>query len=428
MRFIGLIGFLLCSSLHCVSAYSADPLDWDKWRGPHGDSIIYETGWSPEALLPEPICLWRATVGEGYSAPCIVGDYLFTMGNEEGIDTVFCLSIEDGREIWRYSYPCEPGSYAGPRSSPVHSEGLVYTLSREGLLLCLKAENGEVVWEKDLAEEANAESPTWGISSSTVIKGDMLLLNVGKYGIAIDKRDGSILWQSPKGICGYASPVLYEFDDMGCMVAFGEKALYGVEIGTGRLLWTQEWITRLDEQSADPVAWKDRVFVSSIYSRGCGLFDITKNPPEEVWVSDALVNKFSSSILYKGKLYGVHGNTIKRRGNSWDSGRNKGALCCVDFMTGEVHWEMGVGIASLIIVDGKLIVLNERGTLFIAEATEEEYRELAVSQVFTPGEFAREAKGKCWTAPVFCRGRLYCRNDRGQIVCIDMRDDKAASQ
>ena len=250
----------------------------------------------------------------------------------------------------------------------------------------------------------------------------MLLLNVGQYGLALDKNDGTILWQSPKAICGYASPVLYTSGGKDCLVAFGQKALYGVEAGSGKLLWTQEWITRLDEQSADPVVWGNKVFVSSIYSRGCGVFDISGDQPKEVWVNDALVNKFSSSILYEGKLYGVHGNTINRKGNRWDVGRRKGALCCVDFLTGKTHWEEGVGIASLIIVDGKLIVLNERGTLFIADATPKGYHELASTQVHVRGEDSREAKGKCWTAPVFCRGNLYCRNDRGEIVCIDMRE------
>ncbi len=395
--------------------------NWDKWRGPNGNSIAYEKDWDPGALRPEPKYVWRATVGYGYSAPCIVGDYLYTMGNEDGIDSVFCLRADDGREVWRYSYPCEPGSFAGPRATPVHSNGLIYCVSREGLLTCLGAKSGKVAWQEDLAQIANAEAPRWGISSSVVIKDNLLLLNVGKHGLALDKRDGAIVWQSPKAICGYASPVLYESGGTDCLVAFGEKALYGVELRSGRLLWMQEWITRLDEQSADPVVWGKYVFVSTIYSRGCAVFDISDNRPREVWVNDALVNKFSSSVLYEGKLYGVHGNTIKRKGNSWDVGRHKGSLCCVDFSTGKLLWEQGVGIASLIIVDGKLIVLNERGKLFIAEATPDGYRELAGAQVHVRGEDSREAKGKCWTAPVFCRSRIYCRNDRGDIVCIDMR-------
>ena len=409
-------------SLFSTSAYCAELPDWDRWRGPNGNSIVYEKGWSPDALRGEPKYVWRAAVGYGYSAPCIAGDHLYTMGHDDGMDTVFCLLVQNGREVWRHSYPCEPGSFAGPRATPVHCDGLLYTVSREGLLVCFAAKSGKVLWQKDLAKDANAESPTWGISSSVVIKDRMLLLNVGKYGLALDKKDGSIIWQSPKAVCGYASPVLYTSGGKDCLVAFGQKALYGVEAGSGKLLWTQEWITRLDEQSADPVVWGDKVFVSSIYSRGCGVFDISDNRPKEVWVNDALVNKFSSSILYEGKLYGVHGNTIKRKGNSWDVGRRKGALCCVDFLTGETLWEEGVGIASLIIVDGKLIVLNERGTLFIVEATPKGYHELAIAQVHVRGEDSREAKGKCWTAPVFCRGRIFCRNDRGAIVCIDMRD------
>jgi outer membrane protein assembly factor BamB len=244
------------------------------------------------------------------------------------IDTVYCLSVENGEEVWKYSYPCEPGTYAGPRSTPVYSDGFIYTVSQEGLLICFAAESGEILWQKDLANDANAVAPKWGISSSVIIKGNMLLLNVGKYGLAMDKKDGTIIWQSPKALCCYASPVPYSLDGKDCMVAFGQKALYGVDADSGKLLWTQKWITKLDEQSADPVVWENHVFVSSIYSKGCAVFDISDNQPKEVWLNDTLVNKFSSSLLYEGKLYGVHGNTIKRKGNSWDVGRRKGALCC----------------------------------------------------------------------------------------------------
>ncbi len=418
-RLLYLVFFV--SLLSAVACCEGLP-DWDKWRGPNGNSIVYEKGWNPDALSPEPEYVWRVNVGFGYSALCIKGDYIYTMGNVDEIDTVYCLQVENGQEVWKYSYPCEPGPYAGPRSTPVYSDGSIYTLSRAGLLICFVSESGEVVWQKDLVKDANAEVPRWGISSSAVIRDNMLLLNVGKYGLALEKKDGSTIWKSPKAICGYASPVLYSLDGKDCLVAFGQKALYGVEADTGKLLWTQEWITGREEQNADPVVWRNFVFVSTIYSRGCAVFDITGNKPKEVWVSDALVNKFSSSILYEGKLYGVHGNTIKRKGNSWDVGRKKGALCCVDFLTGKVLWEEGVGIASLIIVDGKLIVLNERGELIIAEATPDGYRELSSAQVQVRGDDSREAKGKCWTAPVFCRGRIYCRNDRGEIVCIDMRD------
>ena len=415
-----LISTCLLISLNTLTAYGDAPINWSRWRGQNGNSVSDETGWNPRKLMPEPEIVWRANVGHGYSSLCIQGKHLYTMGNTDKKDTVYCLLVDGGEKVWDHTYSCKPGSYAGPRATPVYSDNYVYTVSREGQLFCLEAATGNVKWQRHLAEDANAKIPTWGIASSAIIEGELLLLNIGQYGLALKKDTGKIVWQSPKDLCGYASPVLYDSGDRRCMVAFGQRAAYGVGVKTGELLWTKSWRTRLDENSADPVVIGSGVFISSIYSKGCVLFDVTDNKPADIWQNENLSNKFSTSVFYKGHLYGVHGNTIKRKGNAWDRGRQKGALACLDFETGKLLWEYGVGIASVIIVDGKLIVLNEKGMLFIAEATSSGYREIAKAQVLERGDDSREAKGKCWTAPILCRGKIYCRNDGGEIVCINM--------
>ncbi len=402
--------------------------DWPRWRGPDGNSITRESGWRPESLLPTPKILWRTNVGYGYSSVCIKGRYLYTMGYAKGKDTVYCLSVDDGKEVWRHSYPCKRGSYAGPRATPAFSDSLVYTVSRQGHLYCFDAGTGKVKWQRDLARDANARAPTWGIASSPVIEGDMLLLNVGKHGLALDKTSGDTIWQSPKAICGYASPVLYDSrgpsrasgpftrpNGRRCMVCFGQKAAYGVEVRTGRLLWSKPWITKLDETSSDPVVWNDQVFISTIYSKGCTVFGIGGDTPKQVWLNRNLTTKFSTSVLFGGNLFGVHGNTGRRGGPA------AGSVRCVDWATGKIRWKHDIGFSSLTIADGKLVILTEEGTLVFAEAGTDRYRELARGRVIAAGERFREAKGKCWTAPVFCRGRVFCRNDKGHLVCVDVR-------
>ena len=406
---------LFMMTVFSLSTVAADGQDWCRWRGPAGNSISTETGWSVSALVPAPKIRWVAEVGLGYSAVSVQGNRLYTMGHEDGKDTVFCLSAKDGRELWHYTYPCKPGSYAGPRATPVCDDAQVYTMSREGLLLCFESATGTIRWQKELCNEANGMIPTWGIGTSVILVDDLVVVNVGKCGIALKKDSGKIVWQSPKGKCGYASPVLYGVKENQAMVMFGQKGLYGVEARTGKLLWEKEWLTTNDENSADPIVDGSRVYVSSIYSVGAAVFDMA-NPTTNLWQNTNLVNKFSTNVLYKGKLYGVHGNTGSR------NGREQGMLCCVDFETGRLEWEECIGIASLIMVDEKLIVLNEKGMLFIAKATPDGYKELAKGQVLEKGDDKREAKGKCWTAPTFSHGRLYCRNDRGRIVCIDLTE------
>ena len=122
-----------------------------------------------------------------------------------------------------------------------------------------------------------------------------------------------------------------------------------------------------------------------------------------------MLNHYNSSVLWKGHLYGIHGAP----GTNDDTYKDESMLRCVEFETGSVKWsKSGFGKGSLMLADGKLIILSERGELVVAEATPTGYKELARDHVIG---------GKCWTMPVLANGRIYCRNDRGNLVCFDVR-------
>jgi outer membrane protein assembly factor BamB len=99
-------------------------------------------------------------------------------------------------------------------------------------------------------------------------------------------------------------------------------------------------------------------------------------------------------------------------GNDASAWSDKGVFRCLDADTGKEMWSADIGFGSLIAVDDKLIMLNSTGDLIIAEATPEAFLEIVRVDDIIPR--------KCWTPPVFANGRLYLRNDRGEIVCIDM--------
>ncbi len=125
-----------------------------------------------------------------------------------------------------------------------------------------------------------------------------------------------------------------------------------------------------------------------------------------------MVTKFSTSVLFEGNLYGIHGNT------------GRGTLRCLDFMTGATRWEEKFKFASPMVVDGKLVILDEKGMLYIAKASPDGYHELSRGQVLQLPQTGRDARGKCWTAPVLCRGMIFCRNDRGAMACVDVRKSR----
>ncbi len=371
--------------------------DWAAWRGPHANGISSETGWNPKGAKT----LWTKELGVGYSAVSVKDGKLYTMGHDEGIDTVYCLDAKTGEKIWGHTYSCKTGGYKGPRATPVIDGDHLYTVSREGHVICLDAASGEVKWKTDVLEKTGNENIRWGISSSAVIEGDLLLLNIGDAGMALEKSTGQVVWQS-QGKHSYASPVVFDHKGKRCAAIFSTPGLQVVEAKTGKKIDAFEWKTKHDINGADPLMIGDQIFISSGYKRGCALLDFSSGRLKKVWENDLLMNHFSSSIHIDGYLYGVDGQTKK-----------KGFLRCISAKDGSEQWSMPIGFGSLIAADGKLIALGEKGTLYFAEATPQKYTEIS--------RFETGLSQLCWTPPVLANGIVYCRNDKGTLVAVDVR-------
>ncbi len=390
---------VLFASIVLVSAASAD--DWPGWRGRNHDGISKETKWNPKALEAGAKIAWKKELGKGYSAPSVRGNLFYVAGNVNDEDIVYCMKTTDGSEVWRYSYPCKAGAHPGPRSTPILDGDSVFFISRETQLFCLNAKTGKVKWQKNLIANFEAENLKWGFSSSPCLTGDILIFNAGARGLALRKDDGSKVWSGPPGKGNYSVPVIYKQGDRTCVVTFGPKTIYGLDAKTGRELWSYPWTSKYNIIASDPVIDGNYVFISSGYDKGSALLDVGGKAPRVVWQNKTLRSHFSTPVLLDGYLYGIDGNA----GN--------GDLVCIKFSTGNEEWRKKMGFGSLISAACKLIVLNEKGKLFIVEASPNSYQEISSAQVLD--------KPKCWTAPVLSNGLLYCRNDRGTLVCVDLR-------
>jgi len=376
--------------------------DWPQWRGPERNGISAETDWDPAALAKGPRIVWRTDVGLGYSGVAVKGDRLYTMGNVGGRDSVICLDTRTGKVIWNYSYPARSMQYPGPRATPTIDGDTVYTLSSDGQLLCLSADRGTVHWQRNIVADFGARPPNWGFAGSLVVEGDLLLANAGISGLALNKRNGKPVWVSATGTGGYATAVLYTRNGTRYAAIFGRRAIYGVEAQTGKQAWSYPWVTGNDVNAADPLVFEDRVFISSNYGAGSALLDISGRQPKLLWKNGSVNSHFSSFVLIDGYIYG----------NDGFAGRRSGAFRCLDVETGRVMWSESLGFGSLIAADGKLILLTERGDLHIAEATPSGYREISRARSIL--------SSSCWTPPVLCDGRIYLRNHRGELVCLDV--------
>ena len=130
-------------------------------------------------------------MGKGYSNVSIIGRYLYCIGQKDyKKDTIFCLNVEDGKEVWQYSYK----SNYEPQTTPTLDGKYLYTLSTDGHLYCFKAKDGKVRWKKNIVEEYGAIKPYFnGFSGSPVIEGDLIILTTNKSGMALNKKTGKMV-------------------------------------------------------------------------------------------------------------------------------------------------------------------------------------------------------------------------------------------
>jgi outer membrane protein assembly factor BamB len=401
---------LVLLALASICSASDAGLDWYRWRGPDLNGISHETAWSTQWPKEGPSQLWKASVGTGFSSVSVSRGRVFTMGHAAEQDTVFCFDAATGALLWKHSFPCAlDAKYyeGGPGATPTVDGERVYTLSKRGHLFCFEAASGQVVWQKDLIQELGVAKPEWGFAGSPLVQDNLLLLNLGSAGTAVDKQSGKVVWTSGKEAAGYATPVPCKLGGQEAVLIFAAKALVAANARNGRELWRLPWVTRWNINAADPIVVGGKVFLST-FDQGGALLELNEGPPNELWRSKSMGNHFNSCVIIGGAIYGFDGNTDKPDPH----------LRCLSLKTGEVLWShKGLGLGSLTVAGDKLILLSDKGELIVAEASPAAFKPLARAQVLG---------GKCWTVPVLSHGRIYCRNARGELVCVDVSGRKSS--
>lgn len=396
---------LLILGLIASSGTVAQAADWPQWRGTQQTGISAESDWKAEWSGNGPKQLWTAEVGLGFSSFVVADGLVFTTGHADGQDTVFCLDANAGAQKWKHSYPADLGDKyyeGGTSATPTVDGGKLYHLSRWGDAFCFDAATGKIVWQTNVQKDTGANVPDWGYAGAPLIYENLVILNVGRSGCALDKATGKLVWKSDEDNAGYSTPLLRKRADGGVEVIIGSgRAYLAVNPKDGTVLWEHRWNTSYGVNASDPIVSGDQVLISSGYNKGAALLKIDGSTPVQVWQNRTFRNQFSSSVLISGHVYGI------------DNDENKSAsLKCLNLATGEVKWtDEGIGFGSLMAAAGKLIVLTAKGELITANASPEKFDVISRAPVLD---------GRCWSQPVLANGRIYVRNAPGKVLCLDV--------
>jgi outer membrane protein assembly factor BamB len=375
--------------------------DWPQWRGPDRNGISSE---KVSAAWPAggSRVLWRASVGTGFSSISVSRGRVYTMGNTNNEDTVWCFDAKTGEHVWHHSYAAQLGPQwyeGGPGSTPTVDGNRVVTISKWGDVFCFDAAKGTVVWQRDLRRDG-VKPNRWGFAGAPLMWGNLVILNAGSAGIALDRDTGHIVWSNGTNAAGYASPTRFETGGTEAVLIFAAKHLVALEAQNGRELWRQFWETGWDTNNTDPLIWHERIFISS-FTRGCGLLSVQNGKPEVLYTNNVMHSHLSPGVVLGDYLYAFNGEA-----------KQKTDLRCLYLPTGEAKWVcQDPAFGSLILAEGKLILLSDKGELLLAEASPAEFKPLARAKVLS---------GVCWTPPALADGQLYVRNARGELRCLQL--------
>jgi len=403
------------------------------WAEVHGTEL--ETDWEKHP----PKELWRHEIGGGWSSFAIVGDYAVTQEQRGKNELVTCYRIDTGEPVWTHADEArfDPADFQGslgdigPRATPTIVGERIFTQGGTGIVNCLDARTGEVIWSHDTAVEFGSPVTTWGKSGSPLVVDDLVVISVGAGPatslsaagavsnggdaecslVAFDIETGKVRWSAGTRAAAYSSPVHAELAGERQIIVVNQSWVSAHRARDGKVLWEHPWSSEFDNNASvsQPVPLDDdRVFLSKGYGTGASLLKIHRDAegrlsPKPMWepaIKPVMKTKFSNVLIRDGFVYGL----------------DDVLLSCIELETGKLRWknrrtpEFGYG--QVLLIGNVILVLSESGELVLVEASPQKYRELASLQALDDANIT-------WNNPAIAPPYLLLRNSR-EAVCYEL--------
>lgn len=395
---------------------------WPQFGGPTRDFVVNTKGLANAWPAAGPTRLWSRALGEGHSSIAVDGGRLYTMYRPIGMlstvrrsqeEVVAALDAKTGNTIWEFRYAAPTAGVdfsqgAGPHSTPLVTADRVFATSSRKELFALNKADGKVVWSHDLIKDYGATEPGRGYSCSPLLFNGTIIVSVGgpqQSLAAFNARTGALVWKKGSFEHSPNSPIVIDVDGQKQIVFFAGDVVAGVNPATGDTLWTHPHRTSWGLNISTPV-WSPSdhlLFVSSAYETGSRVLELRqsggKTTVSQKWFNNRMRIHIGTAIRI--------GNTIY--GSSGDFG--PAFLTAIDVASGKIAWQdRSFARAQLLYADGKLVILDEDGTLGLATPAADGLKVLAKAPVL---------QNLSWTPPTLVGTTLYAR-DRKTIVALNL--------
>ena len=386
---------------------------WLRWGGPGGDFVVATDGLADSWDETPPKTLWRRPLGEGYASIVVDGESIYTLYRKNDRDIVVALDRKTGDTRWEYGYDAPiPESMglengAGPHSTPVLVGDRLFTVGATGILHGIDKKTGERLWVRKVTEEFGGNALFRGYSASPLVYGDTVIVPVGGKGqgvVAFSQEDGSIAWQSQDFDISHSTPIIADVAGQDQLIIFASEGIFGVDPRNGDLFWREPHHTIGGHIVPSPVFGEDSLlFVSCAYDGDSRCFRLARNgdrtTTEKLWETRQLRVHHSNSMRIGDYVYGPHGDFGPK------------IFTAVDIKTGDVVWrDRRLERVNTIFVDGKLVALDEKGTLYLTTVSSNGLTILSKLVLFND---------RAWTPPTLVGKTIFARN-RKEVVALEL--------
>lgn len=406
--------------------------DWPAVRGPQQSGHASSSPLAEKWPAAGPPVLWSRPLGEGYSSFAVQDGRAVTLYQTAAGQFVICLDADTGETLWETSvgWPFERGGrYPGPRATPTWSGTRLYFADAEGIVGCLDGRTGRRLWQVHLQQDLGGSLPGFGYCCSPTVEAGLVLLPMGGKNsavIALDAATGEVRWRGGDETGSYAPAMTITHRGEQLVVCSLENVVVCHELQTGRRKWSFPLSSGYDEHSCWPLWQEPYLWISGPFRKGGTLLELTDDinePVRAVRRRDPLANDIFSSVLWQGAIFGF--DVMEPQSSATRSTR--GIFRCLDFATGKELWSAGdsrpsrdaelpvttpgdwPGHCSVIVADGRLVLLNDLGELLLLRASRE-HCEIQCRAPVLSGQL-------CWTQPALAHSRLFVRN-QSRAVCL----------
>ena len=391
---------------------SIQAADWSQWRGPQRNGISTETNllkkWGPDG----PALLWSLeNIGDGHSSASISEGKIFLTGIIDNLETLTALDLE-GKILWQTPFGEKwKGSYPESRSTPTVENKRVYVISGMGKVFCIAADDGKIIWSRQVFDEFDGDYPGWGIAESPLIVDNKLICTPGGDEasiVALDKMSGNVLWYTEEldEEANYCSPILIQRGGKKIIATQLADSFVGIDAENGKVLWQDEYDEYQDDPKDininSPLYHDGHIFITSGYDNESAMYELSTDGKaiKRIWIDDVLDVHLGGVVVVDGYIYG----------SNWENNRN-GNWVCLDWKSGKVQWETKWGNkGSIISAEGMLYIYEEKnGGIALVRANPQKLDIISSFKVPL-------GKGTHWSHPAISDGRLYVRHGDALMV------------